>query len=333
MKPEISVIIPVYNMEKYLAKCFDSVLTQDFDSFEIIAVNDGSTDKSLEIAQGYEAKYSDIIKVVTQKNKGLGGARNTGIEKASGKYLFFLDSDDSIKPGALKELYKEITDADADIAFFGIDFVDENGKVITTVSQTDKDREIVTLGERSLIFAKDSYAWDKLYKRSLFVDNDIKFPDKAWYEDLATEPKAVLNAEKLVILKKPYYNYLQREGSIMHNPNTDKNIDMITAVQSVISYYKERKAFEQYYSELEFLAVFHILVLCTLRVAGINPRHPLLRQFYNFTKENFPNFKSNKYIDENLSFRYKLIYAFSVRKIYFLIYLMAKIYNLLKKFK
>ena len=100
MKPAVSIVVPVYNVEAYLEKCLDSLVNQNFDNYEVIIVNDGSTDKSKEIAQRYENKYSNVV-LIDQKNKGLGGARNTGIEAVKGEYILFVDSDDYIHPDTL----------------------------------------------------------------------------------------------------------------------------------------------------------------------------------------------------------------------------------------
>ncbi len=327
MSIEISVIIPVYNVEKYLSKCLDSVLEQDFDSFEIVAVNDGSKDSSGKILEEY-AKNNEKIVLVNQENKGLGGARNTGIANAKGKYLFFLDSDDAIKPGTLSALYNDAVRNDADIVWFGMDYVLEDGKVILTRRANENGSRVVTQDECPLLYADDSYICNKLVKRKLFTENNISFPERAWYEDLKTLPKLVLEADKIVLSDKVCYNYLQRAESIMHVPNTDRNIEMIDAVEDVLLYYKKKKAFEKYYESLEYMAVLHILVLCTVRVASIDPKHKLLRKFYDFVNEQFPNFRENKKIKTNFTFRHKIIYAFSKRKMYRMIYLLNKLNNL-----
>ena len=124
MKDKISIIIPAYNVEEYLEKCLESIISQNFDKVEIIIVDDGSTDKSLQIAKEYQKKYPEKTRVISQENKGQGGARNTGI------YLLFVDSDDTIKSGMLETLYTEMEKSNADIVLFGFEYVDEKGKVI-----------------------------------------------------------------------------------------------------------------------------------------------------------------------------------------------------------
>ena len=128
---KISVIIPVYNVKAYLEKCVESVVNQDFSDYEIILIDDGSSDGSENLCDRLGEKYPEI-KVIHQENKGQGGARNTGIENASGEYLLFVDSDDYIKEDALSFLYKTATENGSDIVSFGMDFVEEDGGITST---------------------------------------------------------------------------------------------------------------------------------------------------------------------------------------------------------
>lgn len=130
---DISVIVPVYNVKSYLSACLDSILNQDFDSYEIVVVDDGSTDGSGELAEQYASRHTDKIRVLHQENQGLGGARNTGIKDAKGEYVAFIDSDDWIKPNMLSTLWKEIQQTGADIAVCGLLCVAETGAVVGRV--------------------------------------------------------------------------------------------------------------------------------------------------------------------------------------------------------
>lgn len=331
MNVDISVIIPVYNVEKYLRKCLDSVLNQDFDSFEVIIVDDGSTDSSIKTAKEYADKYQNKIKLIVQENKGLGGARNTGIEAAQGKYIIFVDSDDTIKQGTLSYLYKEIQNADADIAFFGIEFVKDDGTVNSELKPTEEERVVTTLEESPICCYLDPSVCSKLFKTSLFKDNNLKFMERVWYEDLQILPKLALKSDKLVFLNRVCRSYLQREGSIMHNANVEKNIDMLNAIRDVIDFYRKNNAFEKYYSSLEFMTAFHLMTLCSMRVAGTSPKNHLLKDFRNYTKETFPDFMQNAFIKSNMSPKHKLILKLSEKKLYFAIYIIVRIYSKIKK--
>ena len=324
---KISVIIPVYNVKAYLEKCVESVVNQDFSDYEIILIDDGSSDGSENLCDRLGEKYPEI-KVIHQENKGQGGARNTGIENASGEYLLFVDSDDYIKEDALSFLYKTATENGSDIVSFGMNFVGEDGKVSSTLKPSENGTRNLTEKEKIHYLITDTYAADKLYRRSLFTENGIKFPERVWYEDFCVVMKAALFAKTLTLTDKILYEYLQRESSTMHVKNTDKNADMLTVVEEILNFYKKNDAFEKYYDELCFMTVMHMEVLCTLRVATEDGRHPLLKKFYDFAKENFPDFKTNKYVSAHLSKRHKIIFAFSKHRMYGMLKLLDKINKL-----
>lgn len=329
--PKYSVIVPTYNVEDYIEKCLNSILNQNFDDYEIIAVNDGSTDKSGEIVARIAEQNADKINVITQENKGLGGARNTGMAAAKGEYFIFVDSDDYITPDMFSKIDAFLTKTPVDLLCFDYERVDEDGNSFDYVQTHSSENTIFNLETEPAALFMTNSVWNKVYHRSLFEKAGVLFPDRAWFEDLATVVKLYPYAQKIGYINESFYKYLQRRGSIMHNSNADRNIDMITVVGGIIEYYKEHGLFEKYYDELEFLAVFHIMTLCTMRVAGINFRHPLLKKFYDFTKEMFPNFENNKYISTQFGYKYKVVFAFSKRKMFFPIYLISKVYYLLKK--
>lgn len=142
-----SVIVPVYNVETYLLRCLDSIMDQDFEDYEVIIVDDGSTDGSGKLADQYAEKYPKRIQVIHQKNQGLGGARNTGIEAAQGDYYLFVDSDDTIEPNALSELWHKVSQTGAQIICFGMKSVNENGKVIAEMIDAQTHPQLFTLEE------------------------------------------------------------------------------------------------------------------------------------------------------------------------------------------
>ena len=324
---KISVIIPVYNVECYLDKCIQSVLSQNFIEYEVILVDDGSTDESGKICDEYSQKYSQI-RVIHQKNKGLGGARNTGIEAACGDYLLFIDSDDSIKENMFSFLYNTAFENGSDIVLFGMDYIDEDDRIIETRRPFNGGIRNIDSDERMSIFSVDPYAWNKFYRRELFIKNNIRYPEKIWYEDLCVTPKIILCADKLTLTDRVFYNYLQRKNSIMHVKNADRNSDMLAVVTDVLDFYKTKGVFDKYYQQLCFMTVMHVMVLCTLRVASADIHHPLLKQFYDFTYNNFPDFKKNSYVKANLTLRHKIIFAFSKRKMYGMIKLLEQLNKL-----
>ncbi len=315
MSVNVSVIIPVYKAEKWLRKCLDSVLCQDFFSFEVVAVNDGSPDSCGEILEEYSAE-DNRLKVITQTNKGLGGARNTGIENSQGKYLLFVDSDDTLKQGCISYLYDMAETNDADIVSFGIDFIEENEKTVFTYKASSLGCEKVTKEEYLIEAIDNPYVCNKLYKADLFKKTDIRFPLGVWFEDLATLPKIVLHCDSVLLCDKVFYNYLQRNDSIMHTVNNNKNIDMIDAIDGLIEYFMKNNVFDTFYSQLEYAAALHIAVLSVNRVAATEPNHPLIKHFWGYINKNFPSLCKNPYIKTRLSKKRRLLFFLSKHKMY-----------------
>ena len=214
-KPAISVIVPVYNVEKYIIRCVTSVLDQSFKNYELIIVDDCTPCNSIKLAREYFAakKQQKNIKIITRSaNGGLGAARNTGIENAEGDYLFFLDSDDWLQTEGLQKLYSKIEQSKADVVaadyFTATDQIAYPAMIFKAF--TDK------MDERSFVMNYNPGAWNKLYRTRLFKENSIKFPEeKQWYEDLATIPLILAISKKVTILNEAILYYYQRADSIM----------------------------------------------------------------------------------------------------------------------
>lgn len=212
----ISVIIPVYNVEKYLRKCVDSVLRQNYPLHEIILVDDGSTDGCPEICDAYAREYPEKIRVIHQENQGLSGARNTGIEASGGDYLSFIDSDDYIDPDMYDALADAIQKNSADIAICSMWIEKENGEKYRREAFDEehcwsKEEALVELN--SFRYTGIS-ACDKLYKKELF--RDIKFPH-VLYEDNFVMYQLFAKCSRVAYTSKPLYHYIQRFGSISRN--------------------------------------------------------------------------------------------------------------------
>lgn len=263
---DITVVIPVYNVEKYLKKCVDSVEKQTYKNFEVILVDDGSTDSSGELCDAL-AKENDNIRVIHQENKGLGGARNTGIKSCNTEYIMFLDSDDHIHPELLERCVEAIKKNNCDILLFDSVEIYEDGKIGTVRKADFKENEIF-MPEEIKSISKDPTAWNKIYKTSLFKDNGIYYPNKVWYEDLRTTPKLLVFAERVIKLEsEPLYYYLQRSDSIMHTPDYDRIVkERIAAVKDLCAFFKERSLFKEYSEMLEFIVIYHAFLLPCLEM-------------------------------------------------------------------
>jgi glycosyltransferase involved in cell wall biosynthesis len=225
---EVSIIVPVYNVSKYLRKCLDSLINQSLDSFEIIIVNDGSTDDSELIINEYAAKFPDKIFAYTKTNGGLGLARNYGIERARGKYIGFVDSDDWVDPKMFKALYN-MTKYGHDLVI--CDFIEikdgwESGHIAKGFRGNKLNKREVVLNSMN-----PAVAWNKLYDRKFF--ELIKFPD-CWYEDIGTTPIYASYATSIGYIDIPLYYYRQRNGSII-NSTDERTLGVIKAWERVLT--------------------------------------------------------------------------------------------------
>lgn len=223
----VSVIIPVYQMEAYLERCVNSVLLQNFSQYEIVLVNDGSTDASVMICDDYAAKYHHIS-VIHKENGGLSEARNVGIQQSRGKYVFFLDSDDWIIPTMLEELADIIRLDRYDVIGFKsqmcyAEHAEPEEQPLNQGVLSGKEAFENMLRCRSIT----SFVTDKLFRRTLFIDNDVRFPTGAYYEDLGIVYKLLLFSNQVFYINRVYYYYfLGNDNSITKTWSEKKFADM-----------------------------------------------------------------------------------------------------------
>ncbi|CEP82770.1 glycosyltransferase [Paraclostridium sordellii] len=221
---KVSIVVPVYNVEKYLKESLDSAVNQSLKDIEIIAVNDGSTDNSSEILKAYEEKYSNF-KVINQENKGLSGARNTGIAECKGEYIYFLDSDDYIDLNSMEYCYKEAKKDNLDILTFDAEtFLDEQSN-IAEINKEGFYRE--NLIESKIMSGEEFYAysnqkgayrapvWLNFYKREFIEKNNLIFYEGIVHEDEIHTSKSFILAKKIKYIPKRFFFRRVRENSIM----------------------------------------------------------------------------------------------------------------------
>lgn len=226
---KISIIVPVYNVEKYLEKCLDSLTNQTIQDLEFICINDGSTDNSLKILEHY-AQTDSRIKIFNQKNAGISVTRNKGIELATGEYIAFCDSDDWVDLDFYEKLYKSATKNNADIASASI-IREKKGKaeqyyVYKDIFISEDYYEKLKLCD----IPQYNYVWNKIYKTSELKKANIKFEVGLTYEDIAFTPQVLYHLKKLVTVPDTYIHYFYREGSIVHQkcnlPNYKKTMEI-----------------------------------------------------------------------------------------------------------
>lgn len=261
---KVSIIVPVYNVENYLAKCLDSLINQTHQNIEILVVNDGSKDNSEQIIQDYAQKYPDKIKPFNKTNGGLSDARNFGIDRATGDYIGFVDSDDYVNPTMFEEMLHLAEKHRAKMVICNIQKVDQNGNVTQKLTQIPNMTEKIDLDNNFSIFSDLSYfACNKLFKKELFKEK--RFKKGVHFEDIQLIPQLLLECEVLAQTQNFHYQYLERTDSITKT-HTEKGLDILKAVEDVETvfekseYSKKRKElknfqiFEGVYSFLAYLA-------------------------------------------------------------------------------
>lgn len=232
---KLSIIVPVYNVAEYLERCLNSLINQTLNEIEIICVNDGSTDNSLHILEKF-AGLDKRIKIINQKNKGLSGARNTGIKLVQGEYFGFLDSDDWVDLDYFEKLYKRAKNCDADISLG--DFI-RKGKFKHKIRlKLNKEEEFV--GDNEKFYGSQFYhfpcVWNKIYKTSKF--NDLRFIEGIYFEDGPYTIQALHRANKVVTCCNTYLYYFINPNSIVKTLNKKKEQDMYNSSKFILNYIK-----------------------------------------------------------------------------------------------
>lgn len=302
---KVSVIVPVYNVEKYLSKCLDSLVNQTLDDIDIILVDDESPDNSKDIIKDYMKKYPNI-RYFFKKNGGQGSARNLGLSYATGEYIAYVDSDDYIEKDMLKLMYEKAKLDNADVVICSNNIVSLDNEIISINNVLKYDDDIAN------ILYGNMAVWNKLYKKDIL--KDIKFREHLWYEDIDFTVKVLFNTNKISFINKPLYNYLLRPGSTMNNTNYKRNLELLPAFNEMISYLKSNNIYDKNYIKLEFLAFYHIYLTGITRIINIDVpfklKKEIINEYINYINNNFPTFKKNryiKYLDNNKKIVYKLL--------------------------
>lgn len=246
---KLSIIVPVYNAEKYLRECLESLAAQTIRDYEVILVNDGSTDSSREIINEYIGKYS-VFKTIDIENGGQGRARNFGLLAAQGEYIGFVDSDDSVSSAMFEKLYAFAEQEEADIAVCDYYRCEISGKRIYEKSKL-QDHPLSAAGA----------VWNKIFRHELI--QDIRFPEGLWYEDFQFSAQAMISSGKTVFLHEPLYFYRSGHTSTMRNTNSVKNLDMIRIMENIHKYVDK-----DHENDFQFLVINHVLLDSIKRVSA-----------------------------------------------------------------
>lgn len=315
--PKVSVVVPVYNVEKYLDKCLNSLVYQTLDDIEIIVVNDSSPDNSQEIIDKYVKAYPSKVKAYIKKNGGVGDARNFGIKKATGDYIGFVDGDDYVSLDMYKEMYSKAVKDDFDIVVCDIRYVFNDGK--SNIVSSLFEHDLITKEEIKMSMVNMyPVVWNKIYKRNIL--NDICFKKGVWYEDVDFLYKLFPFISNIGVKKKPFVNYVQHSISITHTFD-ERVYDYVKNFNELIDFYKERELYNDYYFELEFVYVRYLYMTFIRTCCNFDKKE--FKKACLLVKENvlknFPNYKKNKYI-KGLSGFYLKHFNFFTQNLVYLFY-------------
>lgn len=255
----LSIVIPVYNVEEYVEKCIRSCSNQDIDKtdYEIILINDGTPDNSLEICERVAKEYLNIS-IVSQDNKGLSGARNTGLRHSKGHYVWFVDSDDWIEDNCLKTITDIIKKQKTDIFWLGHDVI-ANDEVHQEFIPTEIKEPISGEYFFTNHLNNQFYIWKFIYKRSFLIENDLEFYEGILYEDLEFTPRALLVAKTCFTLPFVFYHYLMRDGSIINNVKLKNIEDRFFICNKILDTIETSTVSEKYYEACYKIVVNNVV--------------------------------------------------------------------------
>lgn len=261
---KVSIIVPVYNVEKYVSRCLDSCVNQSFEDIEIICVNDGSTDRSLEILEAY-ARFDSRVKIISKENGGLSSARNVGVEAAQGEYILYVDSDDYISSTTVERVYDNAQKNNSDVVIFDYYWLRAKASERRALTIEPFGNKYVNSTFNADSVDTDAYkyvpvsAWIKLYRTDLLKNNGITFDEGLIYEDISYWAKVFVKAKRISYLNEPLYAYMVgREDQIMAR-NDEKLFDIIKIYEIVEKEFKASGYFEKYKSSIDILMVMDSL--------------------------------------------------------------------------
>ncbi|SUB77219.1 glycosyltransferase [Porphyromonas macacae] len=310
MDLKISLVLPIYNVEKYLSRCIESTLNQDLSKelYEIILVNDGSKDHSLNICKHYEQIAPNVI-LIDKENGGLSSARNAGLEKAKGTYIWFIDSDDEIEKNCLSALMQEIEKKDLDYLEFPYKNIYSN-HTYTKSSLKAKPNDVCSGIELISKYLIGIPAWSGISKRSIWIDNNIRFLEGIYAEDLQCTIRLMKHIKKYAFFNQNIYPYLYgiRDGSISRNNNNDHIRKYLLSYFKILESWQEsfnldskNKSDYDYWVNRKYLNYLKCCMLSCLFRSSL-PAEERKHYFERFKKENiFLDNLRGRIIGENFS--------------------------------
>lgn len=300
---KVSVIVPVYNAEKYLNQCISSIANQTLSDIEIIAINDGSTDDSLNILDELSIKYKGKLKIYSKANGGAGSARNIGIENACGEFIKFVDADDYLNVDILEKMYTIARDFNVSLVRGNCQTVIGPFRMKDKCSWSDiEGSQVVDVSKnKDYIVTETPGVGNKLFSRELI--GNLRFPEKTKWEDLAIMPIVIASSEKVFHMDEPVYNYrVNMNTTIKDFINTIPNVlDIIRCVDNIETQMKLRGLSEEYKGQIESLYILHTLFRVENAMLWIDFPHDkkeiVISSLLGILDAKYPNWQNNNIVE------------------------------------
>lgn len=295
--PKLTITVAVYNAEKYLEKCIDSILSQTYTDYECILVNDGSTDQSGAICERYALK-DNRIRVVHQENAGLAATRNKGLELAKGEFIYFMDNDDYLEKDAMACCVEKLVNDNSQMVIFDVFQYQVATNTVEIIKNPFDENRVYNIKEEKDILVKILNAtWNKMYRVNLFTNNAITFPEEYFYEDFGTTYRLLAVCQRISFINKPLYHYLvDRPGNITTQFNR-RVYDVLDLIKINNDFYKEKGIYEIFYEELKYLGIINVLE-CLKKVRNGSDKEMIkayVAHAYAFLKHTWPEYPKCQY--------------------------------------
>ncbi len=308
---KVSIIVPVYKVEKYLKTCIDSLLNQTLEDIEIICINDGSPDNCLQILKDYKEKYKEKnIVIIDKKNEGVWKGRIDGIKLARGEYIAFVDSDDYVDVKFVEKLYNNIKKNDADISVCGFKRIDSiTGKILSCEMGLDSNYTITMDKNPEDVISINTALWNKIYKASILKNmKELQNPPRI-LEDMMFLTIAYLNAERISFVNDYLYNYMVIPGSAMQTLKNDDIERTKISMLQVKNIYAEEKVSKEKLEILSCIAFLHFAVSLMLSVFKNDKKNfnKHYNEILNYLNKNFHEWKKSEYLNVFYTLKHKRV--------------------------
>jgi hypothetical protein len=295
-KPKVSVIVPVYNTEKYLENCLKSLANQTLSDIEIVVIDDGSTDSSPQIIKRFCEEYPEKFVFESQENGGQASARNRALKLCSGEYVGFLDSDDFVRENMFEKMYEKAQKNDADYVACGYtDITYENGKEVELAHYVASK---VALKTKDLFFGALVSPFLHLYRREILEKSGVFFPEGIIYEDTAFYLNLVPYIKKIQVIEEPLAYRVRRRNSTTTTFNPIKVAQIFPVIDESLDYYKKHDLWDEYKDPLTYFCVKVLLCSSMQRICKVGDgaaRRELVDKTMMYLNEKFPDYRKNPY--------------------------------------